>query len=106
MIAGAIVTAIGSDTEVGNIAQMLAEAEAVQTPLQKKLAKTGKVLGTAALIICAAVFAVGLMRKMPALDMFMTSVSLAVAAIPEGLRAKPPKGCFLVRLLLAVCRLY
>lgn len=83
----AIVTAIGSDTEVGNIAQMLAEAEAVQTPLQKKLAKTGKVLGTAALIICAAVFAVGLMRKMPALDMFMTSVSLAVAAIPEGLPA-------------------
>lgn len=83
----AMVTAIGMETEVGKIAGMLISDEAPPTPLQQKLAKTGESLGVAALVICAAVFAVGVLRQIPAADMFLTSVSLAVAAIPEGLPA-------------------
>ncbi len=83
----AIVTATGMNTEVGHIADMLLTDEAEQTPLQKKLADTGKTLGIAALAICLAVFIMGLMRRLPPFDMFMTAVSLAVAAIPEGLPA-------------------
>ena len=83
----AIVTATGMDSEMGHIASMLTEETDDKTPLQKKLAAVGKTLGIAALAICAAVFAVGLIKKLPPLEMFMTSVSLAVAAIPEGLVA-------------------
>lgn len=83
----AIVVKTGMDTEVGHIAHMLADKEKSETPLQKKLSETGKILGTATLIICAAVFITGLFMHLPPLDMFMTSVSLAVAAIPEGLPA-------------------
>ena len=66
---------------------MIAHEEAPQTPLQKKLARTGKVLGLAALGICGVIFALGLFQSIEPLEMFMISVSLAVAAIPEGLPA-------------------
>ena len=81
----AIVTAIGMDTEMGKIAALLTTAEEEPTPLQRKLAETGKVLGISAIIICAVVFVMGLFKNLPPLEMFLTSVSLAVAAIPEGL---------------------
>lgn len=82
-----IVTSIGMNTQVGHIAQMIMEDDTPDTPLQKRLAKTGKTLGIAALIICGFVFLIGIYKKLPPFDMFMTSVSLAVAAIPEGLPA-------------------
>ncbi len=85
--AEAIVTAIGMDTEIGKIAAMLHEQEDEPTPLQKKLAQTGKYLGIGALIICAVIFGIGVLKKLPVFMMFLTSVSLAVAAIPEGLPA-------------------
>ncbi|MBE6677857.1 MAG: cation-translocating P-type ATPase [Ruminococcaceae bacterium] len=81
------VTAVGSDSCVGRIAGMLANTDREPTPLQKRLAKTGSMLGNLALIICGVIFAYALVKDMPPIDMFMTSVSLAVAAIPEGLPA-------------------
>lgn len=83
----AIATATGMETEIGRIANLLAEQEDQETPLQKKLGQTGKSLGIGALVICAIIFAMGLMRQEPPFTMFMTAVSLAVAAIPEGLPA-------------------
>lgn len=83
----AIVTATGMDTEIGRIAALLAEQEESGTPLQKKLGETGKALGIGALGICGVIFAMGLLRHEAPFAMFMTSVSLAVAAIPEGLPA-------------------
>jgi Ca2+-transporting ATPase len=83
----AVVTGTGMNTEVGHIATMLLTDEDEQTPLQKKLADTGKTLGIAALFICLVIFVVGLFLHLPPFDMFMTAVSLAVAAIPEGLPA-------------------
>ena len=82
-----VAVATGMDTQMGKIASLIMEEKSPDTPLQKKLTETGKVLGIAALIICAAIFAIGLWRQIPPLDMFVTSVSLAVAAIPEGLVA-------------------
>lgn len=82
-----VVTAVGSDSCVGRIAGMLNRHRREPTPLQARLAKTGTRLGNAALLICAVIFAYGLVMDMPPIDMFMTSVSLAVAAIPEGLPA-------------------
>lgn len=82
-----IVTATGMDTVIGRIAEMIQEEEEEDTPLQKKLNQLGKLLGTACLVICAIVFIMGLMRGEELLSMFMTAVSLAVAAIPEGLPA-------------------
>ena len=82
-----IVTATGMDTEVGRIAGILLEEVVPQTPLQQKLAKTGQSLGLAALSICGIIFVFGLIRAMPPMDIFLTAVSLAVAAIPEGLPA-------------------
>ena len=85
--ATAIVTATGMDTEMGKIANLLDDEAETQTPLQKKLADLGKYLGIVALAACAIIFIVGLVNKMDVLDIFMTSVSLAVSAIPEGLPA-------------------
>ncbi len=82
----AVVVATGMDTQVGKISAMLME-DAPETPLQKKLDQTGKSLGIGILVICAFIFVLGLFRQVPPLDMFMTAVSLAVAAIPEGLPA-------------------
>jgi len=83
----AVVTETGINTQVGKIAKAIIESRAPQTPLQDKLEQTGKVLGTIALTICAIVFCIGVFKHIPPLEMFMTSVSLAVAAIPEGLPA-------------------
>lgn len=83
----AIVTATGMNTEMGKIANLLEGEGDSQTPLQKKLAQLGKYLGFLALGVCAIIFVVGLVSGMPALDIFMTAVSLAVSAIPEGLPA-------------------
>lgn len=83
----AIVTETGMATEVGKIAHLLATEESPQTPLQQKLAKIGKALGVGALAICGVVFLLGIIRKTGILPSFMLSVSLAVAAIPEGLPA-------------------
>lgn len=85
--ATAIVTATGMNTEMGKIADLLDNEEEVQTPLQKKLAQLGKYLGILALAACAVVFVVGVANGIPAMEIFMTAVSLAVSAIPEGLPA-------------------
>ena len=85
--AEAIVTAIGMDTEMGRIASLMQDEEDEPTPLQKKLSETGKYLGIGALVICAVIFFLGILKHLPPLYMFLTSVSLAVAAIPEGLPA-------------------
>lgn len=85
--ATAVVTATGMDTEMGKIAGLLENETSTQTPLQKKLAQLGKYLGILAIAACAVVFAVGLINGIPAMQIFMTSVSLAVSAIPEGLPA-------------------
>ena len=82
-----VATATGMKTEVGRIAHMLAQEEDSETPLQKKLARTGQTLGIGALAICALIFCLGILQQKPPFQMFMTSVSLAVAAIPEGLPA-------------------
>ncbi|MCX7812378.1 MAG: calcium-transporting P-type ATPase, PMR1-type [Pseudothermotoga sp.] len=83
----AVVTATGNETEIGKIAKMLTELEEEQTPLQKNLEKLGKQIGLIILAICAIVFIVGIIEGNPILEMFLTSVSLAVAAVPEGLPA-------------------
>lgn len=82
-----VVTATEMDTEMGKIAGLLEDETSTQTPLQKKLAQLGKYLGILAIAACAVVFAVGLINGIPAMQIFMTSVSLAVSAIPEGLPA-------------------
>ena len=82
-----IVIATGTRTKVGSIAKELVNTKKEKTPLQKKLSSVSKTLGNVALIICAFIFVLSLARKMPASEMFLTSVSLAVAAIPEGLPA-------------------
>ncbi len=82
-----IVTNIGMGTEVGKIANMIIKNEAPTTPIQKKLEEVGKVLGIACIAICALIFLIGIIKKISAVEMFMTSVGLAVAAIPEGLPA-------------------
>ena len=82
-----VVTETGMSTIIGKIAEMIQEEDNEDTPLQKKLTKMGKLLGTGCLVICGVVFAMGLIRGEPILEMFMTAISLAVAAIPEGLPA-------------------
>lgn len=85
--ATAVVTETGMDTQMGKIANLLNSEEETQTPLQQKLASLGKYLGFIALGCCAIIFAVGLLNNLNPMDMFMTAVSLAVSAIPEGLPA-------------------
>ena len=83
----AIVTEIGMNTKIGQIANMIIEDEAPETPIQKKLGEVGKILGIVCLVICAIIFIIGIIKKIEPVEMFMTSVGLAVAAIPEGLPA-------------------
>lgn len=85
--AKAVVTETGMNTKVGKIANMIIEDEAPETPIQRKLAQVGKVLGTTCLVICGVIFIIGLLKNIEPVEMFMTSVGLAVAAIPEGLPA-------------------
>ena len=82
-----IVVETGMNTEVGKIAKIINSTEEGTTPLQEKLNKLGKTLGIAALVICVIIFVVGILYGKEPVHMFMTSVSLAVAAIPEGLAA-------------------
>ena len=82
-----IVVETGMNTEVGKIAGIINDTIETETPLQKKLNKLGKTLGIAALVICAIIFAIGLLYGKDPIEMFMTAVSLAVAVIPEGLAA-------------------
>ena len=83
----AIVTDIGMNTKVGKIAKMIITNESPETPIQKKLGEVGKTLGIGCLVICAFIFVIGILKKIEPVEMFMTSVGLAVAAIPEGLPA-------------------
>ena len=83
----AIVTDIGMNTKVGQIAKMIITNESPETPIQKKLGEVGKTLGMGCLAICAFIFVIGILKKIEPIEMFMTSVGLAVAAIPEGLPA-------------------
>lgn len=107
------VTETGMNTQIGKIAGMLSREQAPETPLTKRLNHTGKVLGILALVICVVLFFLGLQKKQPVFDMFMTSVSLGVAAIPESLPAlvtimlslgveRMAKQCAIVRHLPAV----
>jgi Ca2+-transporting ATPase len=86
-----VVTSVGMKTEIGNIANLLNEVEDDMTPLQRKIDRLGKLLGTVSVIVVALIFIVGLLynwlgiTNYAILDLFMVSVSLAVAAIPEGL---------------------
>ena len=85
--ARAVVAGTAMDTEMGKIADLLSEEKDEQTPLQRRLASLGKYLGVAALGACAVIFVIGFLDGMDVMDIFMTSVSLAVSAIPEGLPA-------------------
>ena len=85
--AAAVVIATGMDTEVGRIAGLLLDQEEGETPLQKKMAEISRALSFVCLCVCAVMFGVGLLQGRGMLDMFLTAVSLAVAAIPEGLPA-------------------
>lgn len=82
-----VITATGMETEMGHIAGLLLEQSEGETPLQKKMAEISGTLSFLCLCICAVMFGVGLLRGKGILDMFLTAVSLAVAAIPEGLPA-------------------
>ncbi|MDR1409623.1 MAG: HAD-IC family P-type ATPase, partial [Oscillospiraceae bacterium] len=83
----AVVTDTGMSTQVGRIAGLLNQEKAPQTPLQQRLEKVGKQLGIGAMVISALIFLLGFLQHVPLLESFMLSVSLAVAAIPEGLPA-------------------
>ena len=83
----AIVTATGMNTEIGKIANLLNEQDETRTPLQDKLSNLGKYLGIVAIAACIIIFIVGTINGLDIKEMFMTSVSLAVSAIPEGLPA-------------------
>ena len=82
-----VVTSTGMETEVGQIAGMLMNEEDSETPLQKKMAEISKVLSVICLGVCVVMFCVGLLYQRPILEIFMSAVALAVAAIPEGLAA-------------------
>lgn len=82
-----IVVATGEKTEIGKIAKMLADEKEEATPLQKRLADLSKILGIIAIVIIVAIFAVALIQRRDPLEMFITAISLAVAAVPEGLPA-------------------
>ncbi|MDO5834948.1 MAG: calcium-translocating P-type ATPase, PMCA-type [Methanobacterium sp.] len=107
-----VVVEIGMDTEIGKIAEMI-QGEEEQTPLQQKIAGLGKTLGLLAVLVCSVVFVLEYLQGIPLVETFMTAVSLAVAAVPEGLPAiltltlalgmqRMAKSNAIVRKLLAV----
>ena len=83
----ALVCATGMDTQMGHIAGLLLDSEGTDTPLQRRMGEISKTLSFLCLCVCAVMFGVGLIQGKDLLDMFLTAVSLAVAAIPEGLPA-------------------
>lgn len=85
--AKAVVTQTGMNTKVGKIANMIIQDDSPETPIQKKLGQVGKILGIVCLAICLIIFLIGIIKNIEPMEMFMTSVGLAVAAIPEGLPA-------------------
>lgn len=85
--AKAVVTSTGMNTQIGKISDLLSSDSDSTTPLQLKLAQMGKYLGLLAVAACVIIFAVGLLDNIPITEIFMTSISLAVSAIPEGLPA-------------------
>ncbi len=82
-----VVVATGTHTQLGLIAEMLRSYEVEPTPLQRKLDQLGRWLGIVSLVVCGIIFALGLLRQQDLLEMFLTAVSLAIAAVPEGLPA-------------------
>jgi len=96
----ATVTATGKSTQMGQISGMLSDIERTETPLQKRLGELGKVLALICIGVCVAVFAAGVLRGEPIFDMLMTGISIAIAAIPEGLPATVT-----IALALAVSRM-
>lgn len=82
-----VVVGTGMNTEIGKIAKMIEQEENDETPLQKKLSELGKILGFLAVGICIIIFIISFFQGRDLLEMFLTSISLAVAAIPEGLPA-------------------
>ena len=82
-----VVTAIGMDTEIGKIARMIQSAPSQKTPLQKRLADLGKVLSAVSVILCVLLFLIAVCQKRDVMEMLITAISLAVAAVPEGLPA-------------------
>ena len=83
--AKAIVTATGSQTEIGHIATLVKETEEGETPLQKQLVRFGKTIGVILVVLNVFIFSLGILTGKPLLEMFMTSVAVVVAAVPEGL---------------------
>lgn len=82
-----VVVETGMTTEIGKIAQLVSEVKDVKTPLQVKLSSLGKFLGIITLLICSIIFGIGLLRNLGFFQMLLTAISLAVAAVPEGLPA-------------------
>jgi len=82
-----IVTATGKDTEIGKISEMIESKEEELTPLQKRLADLGKILGIGTIVICVLLFGIAYLQERDLMEMLMTAISLAVAAVPEGLPA-------------------
>ena len=82
-----MVTATGMDTEIGKIASLINEGKEEQTPLQKRLGDLGKVLSILSLLLCAALFGIAILQRRNIFEMLLTAISLAVAAVPEGLPA-------------------
>jgi len=82
-----VVTAIGLTTEIGKIAKLVSETDFPETPLQKRMAQLGSMLGAVVLGLCMIVFAVGIYESMPFVEILLIAVSLAVSAVPEGLPA-------------------
>ncbi len=91
-----IVTAIGMDTEIGKIARMLQNAKTEITPLQKRLGDLGKILSTVSVFLCVLLFFIAVLQRRDVGEMLITAISLAVAAVPEGLPA-------IVTMVLALC---
>ncbi len=83
----AIATKTGMETELGKIATLVTKVKPVKTPLQKRLTEFSKWLGIATLAICAVIFVIGLVRGIDIIEILLTAISLAVAAVPEGLPA-------------------
>ena len=81
------VTAIGMDTEIGKIASLINEAPAESTPLQKRLSDLGKLLSILSIALCALLFLIAIIQHRNVMEMLITAISLAVAAVPEGLAA-------------------